>query len=269
MFSDTYYATELRIAALAGRTRYEGQHGTFPSAYVLNMLGAGVGMWIFTKLANGTGGGRRSPSDSRRALVITLLVYWKMNSPQDAYWMMPLMGAAQLSVVRRFCDLLAGAFSQPAAQHRHVVLLQPGTICRRGRQPLLGQIGTGFIRPLRLAADGALLGDDDVRNLCGRHADVAVRTGNERQAAARVNELRAILQNNLATEDTEFTESYQVGPGPLVTLRERLCPLWQFIKVNCSRSEDRSACLGLHCIAWRLSAAACGLNAARASNGPP
>jgi MFS family permease len=80
------------------------------TAYILNMLGAGVGMWIFTKLAMWYG---RKPAFAigyLSCLVITLLVYWKMNSPWDAYWMMPLMGAAQLSVFAGFAIYLPEIF---------------------------------------------------------------------------------------------------------------------------------------------------------------
>jgi MFS family permease len=79
-------------------------------AYLLNMFGAAVGMWMFTRVANAV---------SRRfaffvgfcaAMVITFFVYWKMDSPQDAYWMMPLMGAAQLGVFAGFAIYLPELF---------------------------------------------------------------------------------------------------------------------------------------------------------------
>ena len=79
-------------------------------AYVLNMLGAGIGMWIFTKLAIALG---RKPAFAlgfTAAMLTTLLVYWKMSSPWDAYWMMPLMGAAQLSVFAGFAIYLPELF---------------------------------------------------------------------------------------------------------------------------------------------------------------
>ena len=79
-------------------------------AYILNMLGAGTGMWIFTKLAQWYG---RKPAFAIgyiSALVTTLLVYWKMNAPMEAYFMMPLMGAAQLSVFAGFAIYLPELF---------------------------------------------------------------------------------------------------------------------------------------------------------------
>ena len=44
------------------------------------------------------------------AMVVTFLVYWKMDSPLDAYWMMPLMGAAQLSLFAGFAIYLPELF---------------------------------------------------------------------------------------------------------------------------------------------------------------
>jgi MFS family permease len=79
-------------------------------AYIANMLGAGVGMWIFTKLAISLGRRAAFAFGFSAALVATLLVYWKMNSPWDAYWMMPIMGAAQLSVFAGFAIYLPELF---------------------------------------------------------------------------------------------------------------------------------------------------------------
>jgi len=79
-------------------------------AYILNMLGAGVGMWIFTKLAQWYGRRPAFAVGYLAALFSTLLVYWKMSSPIDAYWMMPLMGAAQLSVFAGFAIYLPELF---------------------------------------------------------------------------------------------------------------------------------------------------------------
>ncbi|MCX8511640.1 MAG: MFS transporter, partial [Chthoniobacteraceae bacterium] len=62
-------------------------------AYLLQMLGAAVGMTLFTRIASA---GRKLAFGVgfTAAMVVTFLVYWKMNSPMDAYWMMPLMGMA-------------------------------------------------------------------------------------------------------------------------------------------------------------------------------
>lgn len=79
-------------------------------AFILNMLGAGTGMWIFTKVAAATGRRFAFFCGFTAALVVTAFVYWKMSSPMDAYWMMPLMGAAQLSVFAGFSIYLPELF---------------------------------------------------------------------------------------------------------------------------------------------------------------
>ncbi len=79
-------------------------------AYVLQMVGAGVGMWIFTKLAIAIGRRAAFAIGFTAALVSTLYVYWKMESPADAYWMMPVMSAAQLSVFAGFAIYLPELF---------------------------------------------------------------------------------------------------------------------------------------------------------------
>jgi MFS family permease len=80
------------------------------NAYLLNMLGAAFGMWMFTRFANFAGRRAAFAIGFFFTLVITLFVYWKMNSPQDAYWMMPLMGVAQLSVFAGFAIYLPELF---------------------------------------------------------------------------------------------------------------------------------------------------------------
>ena len=105
----TYYATN--SASPLSPADLDTKVNTAVSiAYILNMLGAGVGMWIFRKLAQWYGRRPAFAVGYSSALVITLLVYWKMNSPMDAYWMMPLMGAAQLSVFAGFAIYLPELF---------------------------------------------------------------------------------------------------------------------------------------------------------------
>ena len=79
-------------------------------AYLLNMLGAAAGMWMFTRFANAFGRRPAFALGFLAAFVVTLFVYWKMSSPQDAYWMMPLMGAAQLGVFAGFAIYLPELF---------------------------------------------------------------------------------------------------------------------------------------------------------------
>lgn len=79
-------------------------------AYLFYMLGAAGGMWIVTRLSNALG---RRPAfilGFTYALVVTLFVYWKMETPTDAYWMMTLMGAGQLGVFAGFAIYLPELF---------------------------------------------------------------------------------------------------------------------------------------------------------------
>ncbi len=80
-------------------------------AYLLQMLGGATGMVIFAWIANHFG---RRPAfliGFAAAFAVTMLVYWKLNSPADAYWMMPIMGAAQLSVFAGFSIYLPELFA--------------------------------------------------------------------------------------------------------------------------------------------------------------
>jgi MFS family permease len=79
-------------------------------AYLLNMLGAGTGMWLFTKLAAATGRRTAFAVGFSAALVVTAFAYLKMETPMDAYWMMPLMGAAQLGPFAGFAIYLPELF---------------------------------------------------------------------------------------------------------------------------------------------------------------
>jgi len=79
-------------------------------AYLLNMLGAGIGMWLFTKVAHTAGRRTAFAIGFSAALVVTAFVYWKMETPTDAYWMMPLMGAAQLGPFAGFAIYLPELF---------------------------------------------------------------------------------------------------------------------------------------------------------------
>lgn len=79
-------------------------------AFILNMLGAAAGMWLFTRVAAATGRRLAFLIGFSAALVVTVFVYWKMESPADAYWMMPLMGAAQLGTFAGFSIYLPELF---------------------------------------------------------------------------------------------------------------------------------------------------------------
>jgi hypothetical protein len=67
-------------------------------------------MWLFTRIAISWG---RKPAFAigfTAALVLTVVLYWKMETPLDAYWMMPLMTGAQLGVFAGFAIYLPELF---------------------------------------------------------------------------------------------------------------------------------------------------------------
>ena len=114
------YAPDLQKSVFRTHFRAEGVsddkqvealvNGAIDRAFLLQMLGAAAGMWMFTRLAMAMGRRTAFAIGYTSAFLITFLVYWKMNSPTDAYWMMPLMGAAQLSVFAGFAIYLPELF---------------------------------------------------------------------------------------------------------------------------------------------------------------
>lgn len=79
-------------------------------SFMLQMAGAAIGMAIFTQIAIRYGRKTAFGIGFSAALLSTAFVYWKMNSPADAYWMMPLMGACQLGVFAGFAIYLPELF---------------------------------------------------------------------------------------------------------------------------------------------------------------
>ncbi len=113
------YATDLQNKVF--RLHYEAQRAPAEdipglvadarsNAFLLQMVGAAIGMWFMTKACIVLG---RKPAFFiwyMGALVVTLYVYWTMNSPSDAYWMMPLMWFFQLGVFAGFAIYLPEIF---------------------------------------------------------------------------------------------------------------------------------------------------------------
>ncbi len=80
------------------------------NAFLLQMAGAAVGMWFMTRACILLG---RKPAFAiwyLGALVVTLYVYWSMNTPINAYWMMPLMWFFQLGVFAGYAIYLPEIF---------------------------------------------------------------------------------------------------------------------------------------------------------------
>ncbi|WP_239018201.1 MFS transporter [Sphingomonas flavalba] len=79
-------------------------------SFMLQMAGGAIGMWIFSWIAARFGRRPAFVAGFSAALIVTLFVYWRLESPADAYWMMPLMGAAQFSVFAGFSIYLPELF---------------------------------------------------------------------------------------------------------------------------------------------------------------
>jgi MFS family permease len=79
-------------------------------AYLLNMIGAALGMWAFTRLAMWLGRRPAFAIGFTSALLVTAYAYWQMKTPLDAYWMMPLMGATHLATFAGFAIYLPELF---------------------------------------------------------------------------------------------------------------------------------------------------------------
>jgi MFS family permease len=92
-----FFSPELITTALAGESQ-EVIDQVRAKATALQDVGAFLGMMVFTFMATFLG---RRPAfllAFGACLVITMFVFNSLNSATDAYWMLPMMGAAQLAV---------------------------------------------------------------------------------------------------------------------------------------------------------------------------
>lgn len=104
-----YFSARVESDAVAGQVAQAKN-----LAYLLQMTGGAVGMLLFTYVANRYGRRPAFIGGFSSAFVVTLFVYWRLESPLQAYWMMPLMGAAQLSVFAGFAIYLPELFGARA-----------------------------------------------------------------------------------------------------------------------------------------------------------
>lgn len=115
------YATDLQTALFASYYADRGKEAAALVAaarnwaYLLQMAGGAVGMALFGIAASRFG---RRPTFLlwfAFAFAITSWSYWRMETPDDAYWMMPLMGAAQFGLFGGFTIYLPELF-RPAVR---------------------------------------------------------------------------------------------------------------------------------------------------------
>lgn len=104
-----YFSTRVEGAAVAAHVAQAKN-----LAYLLQMIGGAAGMLLFTHVADRHGRRPAFIGGFIAAFLVTLLVYWRLDSPLQAYWMMPLMGAAQLSVFAGFSIYLPELFGARA-----------------------------------------------------------------------------------------------------------------------------------------------------------
>lgn len=105
----TYYAAQERTGDVAAQVAQAKN-----LAYLLQMIGGALGMLAFTYVADRYGRRPAFTAGFSTAFIVTLFVYWRLETPKDAYWMMPLMGAAQLSVFAGFAIYLPELFGAKA-----------------------------------------------------------------------------------------------------------------------------------------------------------
>ncbi len=105
VFTSYYAARQVPTAEIKAHVEH-----SVTIAYMLNMIGAAIGMWIFTKVAASMGRRTAFLIGFSTCLIVNFLVFWKMSSPGEAYWMMFLLGAAQLSVFAGFAIYLPELF---------------------------------------------------------------------------------------------------------------------------------------------------------------
>lgn len=80
-------------------------------AYILQMIGGGLGMASFGWAAERFGRRATFIATFLAAFVTTVFAYWHMQSPMDAYWMMPIMYFFQLGALAGFSIYLPELFS--------------------------------------------------------------------------------------------------------------------------------------------------------------
>lgn len=79
-------------------------------AFILQMIGAAIGMWVFAKIAEVMGRRQAFAFAFSSALLITVGGYWFMTTPSQAYVIMPLMFATQLGLFALYAIYLPELF---------------------------------------------------------------------------------------------------------------------------------------------------------------
>jgi MFS family permease len=97
-------------AGLSGGELSKAIGDSITYANILQQAGGALGMWLFVLMASHWGRRPAFAIGFIAAGTVTALVYWRMASPLDAYWMMPLMGMCQLGIFAGFSIYLPELF---------------------------------------------------------------------------------------------------------------------------------------------------------------
>ena len=144
------------------------------NSYILNVLGAVVGMWAFARLAQAVSRRAAFACGFSAAFVVTLLTYWKMAAPWHAYLFMPLLGAAQLSVFAGFAIYLPELFPARLRSTGVSFCYNFGRFIAAGGSLVSAHLGHITIWGLGFASHGTLFGHVHVRDLSDRVGRVAI-----------------------------------------------------------------------------------------------
>ena len=84
------------------------------------------------------------------SMFVTMFVFQSLHSASDAYWMLPMMGFAQLAVFAGVFDLLSGALSDAAARYWEWASVTTRCVTSRHPAPILfGYLATHDVVPHR------------------------------------------------------------------------------------------------------------------------
>ena len=172
----TFTAQGLAGTALAGKvTTWIGVTS------LLQNIGCFFGVYAFTYLTHYTGRKKAFAVAFLAAMGMTSYTFWNLKQISDIFWMIPLMGFAQLSLFGGYAIYLAGVIPHAAAQHRHQLLLQRGPF-RRGGWPVHPRLpDQGRLR--RLCRTHALRRRDDEPCVPGWLGRPAIRPRNQGETA--------------------------------------------------------------------------------------
>ena len=180
----TFRAEGLTGAALAGKTTT-----WIGITSLLQNFGAFIGVNAFTWLTSHTGRRKAFAISFVAAMGMTAYTFWNLTDFCDIFWMIPLMGFAQLALFGGYAIYLPELFPTRLRSTGTSFCYNVGRLVAAAGAAHAGTADQQGVRGLR-GAD-ALRGRDDVPGVPDRPGGAAVRAGDEGQAAAGVSESSA------------------------------------------------------------------------------